>query len=69
MFIKRGMVLKQGDACQTEKETGIKDVPADDRGDEDTGSGHSFPKANRGKSMNSDDRVPRFPLSGALSHT
>jgi len=40
-------------------------VPAADYGDPDQRSGHSFPKANRGKSMNSDDRAPNLPSAGA----
>jgi len=47
---------------------GTKGVPAADYSDPDQRSGHSFPKANRGTSMNSDDRVPSL-LSARLSHT
>ena len=61
------MVLKAGDACQTGKETSTNGVPSTDHGDQDNRGGHSFPKANRGKGMNSDDRVPSFPSTG-LSH-
>jgi hypothetical protein len=67
MFIKAGIVLKKGGACQIEKETAIKSVPAADRGDDDVESTHSLPKANRCKSMNSDNPVPSVPSSGALS--
>jgi len=56
------------DVCQVEKEMAVKDVPAKQHGDEDNGSGHSCSKANRGKRMNCDDRVPRFPSSMALKH-
>ena len=60
------MLLKKRIAHQTEKGTVVESVPAADRGDEENGSGHSPPEADRGKSMNSDDRVPEFRLVGAI---
>ena len=66
MFIKTGMLLKKRIAHQTEKGTAVESVPAADRGDEENGSGHSPSEADRGKSMNSDDRVPEFRLVGAI---
>lgn len=62
MFIKTGTILKKRIARQTEKGTAAEGVPAADRGDEENGSGHSPSEADRGKSMNSDDRVPEFRL-------
>lgn len=52
--------------CQTEKTTDVKHIPTADEGGEEYSSGHSFPKANSGKGMNRDNRVPRSRLSWPL---
>lgn len=49
-----------------EKAINGKNAPTADEGDEEHGSGHSFPEANRGKGVNGNNCVPRSPLSRPL---
>jgi len=47
------MLLNRG------KTTNVKYVPTTDEDDDEYGSGHPFPKANRRKGMNRDNRIPK----------
>jgi len=52
----------EGRICyQKEKTINSKNAPTADEGDDEHGSGHSFPEANRGKGVNGDNRIPRPP--------